>query len=77
MPLRGDPVPTYDYECSACPNRFEAMQGIKDEPLKVCPACNQESLKRLIGSGSGIVFKGTGFYCTDYPKAKAPPKESA
>ncbi len=67
-------MPTYDYECSACPNRFEVMQGIKDEPLKVCPACNQESLKRLIGRGAGIAFKGTGFYCTDYKAPTVEPK---
>jgi len=59
-------MPTYDYKCEACGNKLELFQKMSDKPLKTCPACNQDSLKRLIGSGAGIIFKGKGFYCTDY-----------
>jgi predicted nucleic acid-binding Zn ribbon protein len=45
---------------------MDAFQSIKAKPLRVCPACGQPALKRLIGSGAGIIFKGSGFYCTDY-----------
>ena len=60
-------MPTYDYECtsSECAHRFEAFQSIKARPLRKCPACGN-SVKRLIGSGAGIIFKGSGFYVTDY-----------
>ncbi|MBL7071686.1 MAG: zinc ribbon domain-containing protein [Candidatus Omnitrophica bacterium] len=63
-------MPTYDYECASCGNKFEYFQGMQDEPLKECPKCSM-SVKRLIGKGAGIIFKGPGFYATDY-KAKAP-----
>ncbi|MCP3966961.1 MAG: zinc ribbon domain-containing protein [Lentisphaerae bacterium] len=59
-------MPTYDYECSFCSHRFEFFQGMKDETLKICPECGKAALKRLIGTGAGILFKGNGFYCTDY-----------
>ena len=59
-------MPTYDYECKACGNKLEIFQKMSDKPLKICPACNKETLKRLIGTGAGIIFKGKGFYCTDY-----------
>jgi len=58
-------LPTYDYKCLKCDKRFEFFQSMKDEPLENCPDCNGE-LKRLIGSGAGAIFKGTGFYHTDY-----------
>ena len=58
-------MPTYDYKCLKCDYRFEIFQSMKDEPLKNCPVCNGE-VKRLIGSGAGAIFKGTGFYQTDY-----------
>jgi putative FmdB family regulatory protein len=61
-------MPTYEYECLKCQHRFEKFQGIKDKPLKVCPRCGGE-LKRLIGAGAGIIFKGKGFYQTDYKKS--------
>jgi len=60
-------MPTYDYECPACGHRFEAFQKITDKPLAQCPKCKGQ-LRRLIGSGSGIIFKGSGFYATDYRK---------
>ena len=60
-------MPTYDYECTKCSHAFEAFQQMNDKHLTKCPKCGGK-LKRLIGSGSGIVFKGTGFYSTDYKK---------
>jgi len=58
-------MPNYDYKCLSCNTKFEIFQSIKDEPLKLCPNCNGE-LKRMIGSGAGIIFNGSGFYQTDY-----------
>jgi len=65
-------MPTYEYKCNNCGHDFEAFQSMKDEKLKVCPACGKESLSRLIGTGGGLIFKGSGFYLTDYknPAAK-------
>ena len=57
-------MPTYEYECKSCSYHFEAFQSIKDEPLKKCPQCGK-SVRRLINGGSGIIFKGSGFYITD------------
>ncbi len=59
-------MPTYDYLCEDCGYEFEQFQSIKARPLRKCPICKKTSLKRLIGSGSGLIFKGTGFYQTDY-----------
>jgi putative FmdB family regulatory protein len=59
-------MPTYAYVCQNCQHEFDAFQSIKAKPLRVCPACGRTALKRLIGSGAGIIFKGSGFYCTDY-----------
>jgi putative FmdB family regulatory protein len=59
-------VPTYDYECSACSKRLEAFHGMSDPPLKKCPKCGKRRLRRLIGAGAGVIFKGSGFYTTDY-----------
>jgi putative FmdB family regulatory protein len=58
-------MPTYEYECRSCGHRFEAFQSIKDRPLRRCPACGK-GVKRLIGAGAGIIFRGSGFYETDY-----------
>jgi putative FmdB family regulatory protein len=57
-------MPTYEYECSNCNNRFEIFQSMKDEPVKVCPECGKE-VHRLISGGGGVIYKGTGFYSTD------------
>jgi len=59
-------MPTYEYVCDQCGHTFDEMQSFKDEPLKVCPKCHQETLRRLFGTGAAILFKGSGFYETDY-----------
>ncbi len=59
-------MPTYDYVCDACKHEFELFQSIKEEPKKQCPKCGKKKLRRLIGPGAAIVFKGSGFYTTDY-----------
>lgn len=64
-------MPTYEYECTHCGHSFELFQKITDRPLETCPQCNQK-VRRLIGRGVGIIFKGPGFYATDYRKK---PKE--
>lgn len=61
-------MPTYEYECSKCGHVFDEFQNMSAAPLKVCPKCGEESLKRLLGAGAGIIFKGAGFYCNDYKK---------
>jgi putative FmdB family regulatory protein len=58
-------MPTYEYKCSVCGHIFEVFQSMKDEPLKVCPKCSGK-IQRLIGTGAGLIFKGSGFYATDY-----------
>jgi len=58
-------MPTYEYECTKCGHLFEKFQSMKDEPLKRCPKCRCK-VKRLLGTGAGIIFKGSGFYQTDY-----------
>lgn len=58
-------MPTYDYRCKNCGHRFEEFQSVIDEPLAICPKCSGE-LQRLITGGSGLIFKGSGFYITDY-----------
>ena len=60
-------MPTYEYECKSCGHRFEASQPITAKPIEKCPQC-KKSVQRLISSGSGIIFKGSGFYATDYRK---------
>ena len=59
-------MPTYDYECDACGYEMELFQGIKDPVKKKCPECGKNKLRRLFGTGAAIVFKGSGFYQTDY-----------
>lgn len=63
-------MPTYEYECQACGHAFEELQGITDAKLTKCPKCHKNRLSRLIGTGSGMIFKGPGFYETDYKKKK-------
>ncbi len=70
-------MPTYDYKCKKCGHRFEAFQRMTDEPLKACPECQGE-VQRLITGGTGLIFKGSGFYITDYKNdAKSNGKETA
>src|SRR6186997_1530466 len=59
-------MPTYDYVCEGCDHRFEEIQSFSAEPLKRCPACGEDKLRRLFGTGAAILFKGGGFYETDY-----------
>ncbi len=65
-------MPTYEYKCNNCGYIFEAFQSIKENPLKICPKCNKNALKRLISGGAGLIFKGSGFYLTDYKKKSSP-----
>ena len=64
-------MPTYEYECRSCHHTFESFQSIKEEALKKCPKCGKSSLRRLFGGGLGIIFKGSGFYTTDYKHSSA------
>ena len=59
-------MPTYDYECDACGHTFEEFQSISADVLVKCPECGKKKLRRLFGTGAAIVFKGSGFYQTDY-----------
>ncbi len=59
-------MPTYDYKCSKCGHTWEKFQSIKDNPIKKCPHCGKNTAQRLIGTGAGLIFKGSGFYITDY-----------
>lgn len=61
-------MPTYEYECRRCGHRFDKFQGIKDKPLQRCPKCRGK-IERLVGVGGGLLFKGSGFYATDYRSA--------
>lgn len=68
-------MPTYEYECSKCAKRFEKFQSMTDKPVKKCPKCGGR-VERLIGTGSGIIFKGSGFYATDYRNKPKPAGEN-
>ncbi|ADV62154.1 regulatory protein, FmdB family [Isosphaera pallida ATCC 43644] len=59
-------MPTYEYVCEACGYEFDAFESIKAEPQTVCPACGAPKLRRKLGTGAAILFKGSGFYITDY-----------
>jgi putative FmdB family regulatory protein len=59
-------MPTYDYSCDACDHNFEVFESIMAEPQSKCPKCKKKKLRRLFGAGAGLVFKGSGFYQTDY-----------
>src|SRR3954462_14256215 len=59
-------MPTYDYSCDACKHEFEVFEPITAEPQKKCPKCKKNKLRRLFGAGGGLIFKGSGFYQTDY-----------
>ena len=76
-------MPTYDYECGVCGHTCEVFQSISDARKRKCPECGKNGLKRLIGAGAGVIFKGGGFYETDYrsdaykAKAKADTESSS
>lgn len=75
-------MPTYDYVCDACQHEFELFQSMKDDPIRKCPQCKRLKLRRLFGTGAAVVFKGSGFYQTDYrsesyKKAAAADKQSS
>lgn len=69
-------MPTYEYLCPKCGHAFEQFQSMNDAPLKKCPKCKKTGVKRLIGGGAGLIFKGTGFYITDYKNKKSPAEKS-
>ena len=69
-------MPTYDYQCNKCNYTFEQFQSFSDDSLKICPQCNADSLRRLISAGTGIIFKGSGFYVTDSRSAASGKKSS-
>jgi len=79
-------MPTYEYKCDACGHRFERFQSINAEPVRICEVCGKEAVTRVVSGGSGLIFKGSGFYITDYknkhrktnitkPKTKATEKK--
>lgn len=70
-------MPTYDYKCETCDSVFEHFQSMKDEPLKECLCEKKGQVKRMISNGTGIIFKGTGFYVTDYKKSSEPAKSGS
>ena len=69
-------MPTYEYECDACGHTFEEFQSMSDKALRKCPECKKMKLQRLIGAGAGIIFKGSGFYETDYKRKDQPKPKS-
>ena len=69
-------MPTYDYKCEHCNNTFEFFQSMKDDPMTLCPECGHNELKKLVSMPAGLIFKGTGFYLTDYAKKKTSPSTS-
>ncbi|HMA61421.1 MAG TPA: zinc ribbon domain-containing protein [bacterium] len=64
-------MPTYDYICKKCGHEFEEFHSISDDPVKICPECGHASVERKITGGTGLIFKGSGFYITDYSDGNA------
>ena len=69
-------MPTYDYKCQACGHTFDLFQYMNEKPRKKCPGCGRMTLVRLIGTGAGIIFKGAGFYETDYKRKNGAPAKA-
>jgi putative FmdB family regulatory protein len=67
-------MPTYHYLCGACGYEFEKFQSITADPIKTCPVCAKDQVKRIMSGGSGLIFKGSGFYITDYKNSKSKSK---
>ena len=70
-------MPNYDYVCGSCGEDFEFFQSMTDDPLMDCPSCEEPTLKRKIGIGAGIIFKGSGFYQTDYKNSSNSSEETS
>lgn len=72
-------MPTYEYRCEACNHKFEAFQSMSAKPVSVCPKCKKRKVKKLVSKGGGLIFKGSGFYLTDYARksGEPAPKEAA
>lgn len=70
-------MPTYDYVCAACGHAFEHFQSMSSKRLRKCPQCGERKLDRLVGSGAGVIFKGSGFYETDYKRTGTPPAQES
>ena len=69
-------MPTYDYECNACGHAFERWQEMSARKLRTCPECGKRRLIRLVGAGAGVIFRGSGFYETDYKRKESRPPSS-
>jgi len=69
-------MPTYEYKCKKCGHRFEEIQKMSAKPLVLCPNCKTENLVRIISLGGGMIFKGSGFYQTDYKNSSSDSKET-
>ena len=69
-------MPTYEYECTKCGHTFEKFQSMRDKPVQRCPVCRHK-VRKLLGAGAGIIFKGSGFYETDYKKKTGKPSKEA
>ena len=68
-------MPTYDYICNDCEKMYEYFQSMSDAPIKECPECKNNSLRRVISGGTGLIFKGSGYYLTDYKNKKTQSSE--
>jgi putative FmdB family regulatory protein len=66
-------MPTYEYACPKCGRHFDLFQSMRDNPIRKCPKCGKLGVKRLVGGGAGLIFKGTGFYITDYKTKRGTP----
>ncbi|WP_419948557.1 FmdB family zinc ribbon protein [Candidatus Palauibacter sp.] len=70
-------MPTYEYRCGGCRHAFERFQRMSDAPVRLCPSCGERRVERLISAGGGIVFKGAGFYATDYRQPESGGREAS
>jgi len=70
-------MPTYSYICEACSHEFERFHAMTDEPIQLCPSCGRKRVRRRIGAGAGLIFKGSGFYITDYVRSKGNPSDKS